>query len=201
MNSMEYISVSTTCSLYNMSAGKGVAVFCAASESIDNLYVDAAYEVGAMLGRVGASLVYGGARFGLMEATAKAAKSAGAHIIGVVPDILVERNRVSTLLDEHIPCRNLSERKDIMLEKSEILVALPGGIGTLDEIFHVMAAATIGYHSKRVVLYNVNGFWNSLSDMLDRFNADGFIRGDIERFMAMVDNIDDLEALISEATE
>ena len=100
---MEYISVSTTCSLYNMSAGKGVAVFCAASESIDKLYVDAANEVGAMLGRVGASLVYGGARFGLMEATAKAAKGAGAHIIGVVPDILVERNRVSTLLDEHIP--------------------------------------------------------------------------------------------------
>ena len=184
-----------------MTKEKGVAVFCAASESIDKVYFDAANDVGTMLGRMGLSLVYGGARFGLMEATAKSAKATGSHIVGVVPDILVERNRVSSLLDEHIPCRNLSERKDIMLEKSDILVALPGGIGTLDEIFHVMAAATIGYHSKRVVLYNVNGFWNSLSDMLDRFNAEGFIRGDIERFMAMVDNIDDLEALISEATE
>ena len=198
---MEYISVSTTCSLYNMSAGKGVAVFCAASESIDKLYVDAANEVGTLLGRVGASLVYGGARFGLMEATAKAAKSAGAHIIGVVPDILVERNRVSTLLDEHIPCRNLSERKDIMLEKSEIVVALPGGIGTLDEIFHVMAAVTIGYHSKRVVLYNVNGFWDGLCSVLDNFNAAGFIRGDFERFMVVANSVEELEQLIKEAID
>ena len=74
-----------------MAKEKSVAVFCAASENIDKLYVDAAHEVGTMLGRIGVSLVYGGARFGLMEATAKAAKEVGAHVIGVVPEILVER--------------------------------------------------------------------------------------------------------------
>ena len=176
-----------------------IAVFCAASEAIAPYYVTAAKEVGTLIGEIGASLVYGGARFGLMEATAKAAKQAGAHIIGVVPDILVERGRVSTLLDEHIPCRNLSDRKDIMLAKSDILVALPGGIGTLDEIFHVMAAATIGFHSKRVVLYNVNGFWDSMVAMLDNFNAAGFIRGEMERFMAVANSIEDLDQLINEA--
>ena len=182
-----------------MAKEKSVAVFCAASENIDKLYVDAAHEVGTMLGRIGVSLVYGGARFGLMEATAKSAKEAGAHVVGVVPDILVERGRVSTLLDEHIPCRNLSERKDIMLEKSDILVALPGGIGTLDEIFHVVAAATIGYHDKRVVLYNVNGFWDSLWAVLDSYNAAGFIRGEINRFVSIVNNIQELEKVIKEA--
>lgn len=182
-----------------MTKVKSVAVFCAASEKIDSIYADAAYEAGEMLGRIGVSLVYGGARFGLMEATAKGAKEAGAHIVGVVPDILVERGRVSALLDEHIPCRNLSERKDIMLEKSDILVALPGGIGTLDEIFHVVAAATIGYHDKRVVLYNVNGFWDSLWAMLDSYNAAGFIRGEINRFVSMVNNIHELEKVIKEA--
>lgn len=176
-----------------------IAVFCAASEAIAPYYVTAAKEVGTLIGKIGASLVYGGARFGLMEATAKAAKQAGAHIIGVVPDILVERGRVSTLLDEHIPCRNLSDRKDIMLAKSDILVALPGGIGTLDEIFHVMAAATIGFHSKRVVLYNVNGFWDSMVAMLDNFNAAGFIRGEMERFMAVANSIEELDQLINEA--
>lgn len=175
-----------------------VAVFCAASETIDSCYVKAAHEVGSMLGRVGASLVYGGARFGLMEATAKSAKNAGAHIIGVVPDILVERDRVSKLLDEHVSCRNLSERKDIMLERSDILVALPGGIGTLDEIFHVMAAATIGYHSKRVVLYNVNGFWNSLLEVLAVYNANGFIRGNTDKIMTVANSVDELEILIRE---
>ena len=177
---------------------KSVAVFCAASENISPGYFEAAAEVGAMIGRMGAALVYGGARFGLMEATAKAAKGAGARIVGVVPDILVERDRVSALLDEKIPCRNLSERKDIMLAKSDVLVALPGGIGTLDEIFHVLAAATIGYHNKKVVLYNVNGFWNPLTDMLDSFNDDGFIRGNLPCFMPVANSIGELEKLIKE---
>lgn len=177
---------------------KHVAVFCAASESIDNEYAASAYEVGNMLGRIGAALVYGGARFGLMEATAKGVKDAGGHVIGVVPEILVERNRVSALLDEHVPCRNLSDRKDIMLQRSNILVALPGGIGTLDEIFHVMAASTIGYHAKRVVFYNVNGFWSGLLSELRRMESQGFIRCDMNGCMAVADTIDELEKYIQE---
>lgn len=177
---------------------KSVAVFCAASEEIDPLYNVAAAEVGTMIGRIGASLVYGGARFGLMEATAKAAKASGAKVVGVVPMILEERDRVSSLIDEKINCRNLSDRKDIMLERSDILVALPGGIGTLDEIFHVMAAATIGYHGKKVVLYNVNGYWNPLVEMLQDGEKKRFVRGGLERFMAVADNMAELERIILE---
>lgn len=182
-----------------MMPSRNVAVFCAASEDIDPLYGAAAVEVGKMLGRIGAALVYGGARFGLMEATARGAKESCAHIIGVVPMILEERGRVSSLIDEKINCRNLSERKDIMLRRSDILVALPGGIGTLDEIFHVMAAATIGYHAKKVVLYNVNGFWNPLLAMLRASEESGFLRGDLEKFMTVADSIDELEKIILEA--
>ena len=152
-----------------------------------------------MLGRMGATLVYGGARFGLMEATAQAAKASGATVVGVVPQILEERDRVSTLIDEKINCRNLSYRKDIMLERSDILVALPGGVGTLDEIFHVLAAAMIGYHSKRVVLYNVNGFWDSLMELLGSSKEKGFVRCDLERHLVVADSIDELEKYIQEA--
>ena len=173
-----------------------VAIFCAASENIAPGYFEAAAEVGAMLGRLGKTMVYGGARFGLMEATAKAAKAAGARIVGVVPDILVERDRVSRLLDEQVWCSNLSERKDIMLERSDVLVALPGGVGTLDEIFHVLAAATIGYHTKRVVLYNVNGFWNALLAAVDEMSQAGFVRGEMEKYLVVADNIAQLEDLI-----
>lgn len=175
---------------------KSVAIFCAASENIAPGYFEAAAEVGAMLGRVGATMVYGGARFGLMEATAKAAKATGARIVGVVPDILVERDRVSGLLDEQVGCRNLSERKDIMLERSDILVALPGGIGTLDEIFHVLAAATIGYHTKRVVLYNVNGFWNQLLATVEEMSQSGFVRGEVEKYLIVANSVAELEDLI-----
>ena len=173
-----------------------VAIFCAASENIAPGYFETAAEVGAMLGRLGKTMVYGGARFGLMEATAKAAKAAGARIVGVVPDILVERDRVSRLLDEQVGCSNLSERKDIMLERSDVLVALPGGVGTLDEIFHVLAAATIGYHTKRVVLYNVNGFWNALLAAVDEMSQAGFVRGEMEKYLVVADNIAQLEDLI-----
>lgn len=175
---------------------ENVAIFCAASENIAPGYFEAAAEVGAMLGRLGKTMVYGGARFGLMEATAKAAKAAGARIVGVVPDILVERDRVSHLLDEQVGCRNLSERKDMMLERSDVLVALPGGVGTLDEIFHVLAAATIGYHTKRVVLYNVNGFWNALLATLDEMSQAGFVRGEMEKYLVVADSIAQLEDLI-----
>ena len=175
---------------------RNVAIFCAASENIAPGYFEVAAEVGTVLGRLGATMVYGGARFGLMEATARAAKKAGARIVGVVPDILVERDRVSHLLDEQVGCRNLSERKDIMLERSDVLVALPGGIGTLDEIFHVLAAATIGYHTKRVVLYNVNGFWNPLLATVEEMAQAGFVRGEIEKYLVVANDVATLEDLI-----
>lgn len=178
---------------------KSVAVFCAASENIAPGYFEAAASVGRMLGRIGATLVYGGARFGLMEAVAKSAKEFGAHVVGVVPEILEQRGRVSALIDEKIPCCNLSDRKDIMLEKSDVLVALPGGVGTLDEIFHVAAAATIGYHNKRVILYNVNGFWNGLAATLDELSEAGFIRAGLENIIVVANSIEELESLIEKA--
>lgn len=178
---------------------KSVAVFCAASENIAPGYFEAAASVGRMLGRIGAALVYGGARFGLMEAVAKGAKEAGARVVGVVPEILEQRGRVSVLIDEKIPCRNLSDRKDIMLAKSDVLVALPGGVGTLDEIFHVAAAATIGYHSKRVILYNVNGFWNRLLAALEELSEAGFVRAGLENIIVVANSIEELESLIEKA--
>ena len=182
----------------NMSTKKAIGVFCAASETIDSIYSDAASEFGHWMGENGHTLVYGGASKGLMETTAAAVTDAGGKVVGVVPDILVSRNCVSTLLDEQITVANLSERKDTILDRSDILVALPGGVGTLDEVFHVMAAATIGYHCKKVVFYNVNGFWNSLLTLLDEYNRGGFLRGNAYDRFAIADNLDQLKQIISE---
>ena len=176
---------------------KNIAVFCAASDIVASPYVQAAREVGELIGSLGCALVYGGARAGLMEVTAAAAKSAGAHIVGVVPLVLEERNRVSALIDEKIHTRDLSERKDIMVQRSDVLVALPGGIGTLDEVFHTMAAATIGFHKKRVVLYNVNGFWNMLNATLEEMSQAGFVRGEMEKYLVVANSIAELEDLLN----
>lgn len=177
---------------------KSVGLFCAASEAISSLYVEQAREVGSLLGYMGLTLVYGGASAGLMEATAAAAKEAGAHIIGVVPKLLVVRNRVSSLLDERIVTENLSDRKDNILKHSDILVALPGGIGTLDEIFHVMAAATLDYHGKPVVLYNASGFWNSMIAMLHEFEQSNFVRCDLQSLLLVANSNEELAKILEE---
>ena len=81
----------------------------------------------------------------------------------------------------HIPCADLSDRKQLLMLQSDTFVALPGGIGTLDEVFTVVASATIGYHAKRVVLYNINGFWDSLISLLDDLSGKGMVRGEWQR--------------------
>ena len=118
--------------------------------------------------------------------------------MGVVPEILVERKAVSTLLDECVLVSNLSERKDTILRRSDILVAMPGGLGTLDEVFHVMAAATIGFHDKKVVFYNVNNFWGSMLATLDELREKGFLRGEPDKFFAIANTLEELKNIITD---
>ena len=110
--------------------------------------------------------------------------------------MLIERNRVSALLDERVVTANLSERKDEILGRSDILVALPGGIGTLDEIFHVAAATTIGYHSKKVILYNAGGYWDKMLAALEEMQTGGFVRGGIDNFFLVADSVDNLKSIL-----
>lgn len=144
-----------------------IAVFCSASQNIDDIYAEKARELGAWMGDNGKCLVYGGSNSGLMEVIAAEAKAHGAMVMGVVPTIVEERGKTSDNCDVVFRTDNLSDRKDVMLRESEVAVALPGGVGTLDEIFTVMASATIGYHHKQVILYNINGFWNGVIAFLD----------------------------------
>lgn len=169
-----------------------IGIFCSAADDIETVYFEKARELGAWMGQNKKTLVYGGANIGLMECVAQAAKNQGAFIMGVVPTKLEERGAVSDLLDVTFRVDNLSERKDAMLRESDILVALPGGVGTLDEVFHVMAAASIGYHSKKVIFYNVNGFWNELLAFLNRLREQHFARRPWENFYLVANNLEEL---------
>ena len=152
-----------------------ICVFCSAND-VAPQYVAAAEKLGRWLGREGHTLVYGGANLGLMEAVARAAHEAGATVVGVVPAILEKTGRASDHIDVRVLCDSLDDRKAIMVERSDLFVALPGGVGTLDEIFTVVAAASIGYHHKRVGLLNIDGFWDSLLAMLDDLQSKGVLR-------------------------
>ena len=173
-----------------------IGIFCSAADDIEAVYFEKALELGAWLGENKKTLVYGGANLGLMECVAKAAKDKGAFIMGIVPTKLEERGAVSDLLDVTFRVDNLSERKDTMLRESDVLVALPGGVGTLDEVFHVMASASIGYHHKKVIFYNVNGFWKNLLDFLDSMMGSGFARRPLENFYHVANTWEELIDLL-----
>lgn len=173
-----------------------IGIFCSASDSIDPTFFDAAHQIGEWMGRNGKTLIYGGANLGLMECVAKIVKESGGRVIGVVPSKLEENGKVSTYLDEMIRTHNLSDRKDIILQQSDVLVALPGGIGTLDEVFHVMAAASIGYHQKKVIFYNANGFYSPLLAVLSELQARGFARHPLSSYYEVANTFNELTTKI-----
>lgn len=171
---------------------RNIGIFCSASENIDKMFFDSARRIGQWMGQNNKTLVYGGANLGLMECVAAAVKGNGGKVIGVVPSRLEEKGRVSTLLDEVIHTHNLSDRKDVLTEKSDVLVALPGGVGTLDEIFHVMAAASLGYHSKKVIFYNEHGFYTPLLEALRTIETKGFARKPFSSYYEIANSFEEL---------
>ena len=132
-----------------------------------------------------------------MEFVAKATKSSGGMTIGIVPSKVEERGHLSDNVDVHIPCDNLNDRKALMMAQSDVFIALPGGIGTLDEIFTVAASATIGYHSKTLILYDINGFWDTLIGMLDDLDSKGMVRGEWKRVIKVANTLDDIKGIIN----
>ena len=174
-----------------------ICVFCSANNTIDQAFFQATEELGRWLTEKGHELVFGGVNQGLMECVAKAAKEAGGHTIGVVPSIVEETGRTSQYNDEVVTCNNLNERKQLMLDMSDVFIALPGGVGTLDEVFTIAASYTIGYHRKRVILYNINGFWDATIAMLDDMQQRGMIRGIWRNYIGVASSIAELEELLT----
>jgi uncharacterized protein (TIGR00730 family) len=153
-----------------------LCVFCGSSAGNDPAFVDAARKLGRALAEAGIGLVYGGGRAGLMGVLADAALAAGGEVIGVIPQALVNRelaHRGCTTL--HV-VDSMHARKAMMAELADGFVALPGGIGTLEELFEVWTWAQLGDHGKPVALLNVAGFYDTLVAFLGEIEAKGFLR-------------------------
>ena len=175
-----------------------ICIFCSANSNIPTEYFERTSELGTWMGANGHTLVFGGCNLGLMECVAKAVHDAKGMTVGVVPTIVEKGGKVSDYVDVKILCENLSDRKDLMIERSDVIIALPGGVGTLDEIFTVLAAASIGYHSKRVILYNIGGFWDSLITMLDDLKTRGVLRAGFDDTVKVAHTLDEIAALIAQ---
>jgi len=163
-----------------------VCVFCGSSSGVDGAYVDAARDLGRLLARRGVALVYGGARVGVMGAIADAALDDGGRVVGVMPRPLWSREVGHTGLTELLVVDTMHERKALMAERSDAFVALPGGAGTLEELFEMWTWAQLGIHTKPVALLNVGGFFDPLLAMVEHLVTQGFVRA-AHRAMLLVE--------------
>jgi uncharacterized protein (TIGR00730 family) len=158
-----------------MTAIKRLAVYCGAADGADPVYADAARALSQVMAEAGIDLVYGGGRLGLMGVMADTVLAAGGKVYGVIPQALVDKEVAHTGLTELHTVETMHERKAKFTELADGFVCLPGGIGTLDELFEAWTWNALGYHAKPFCLVDVNGFWAPLGQFMDHVRDAGFL--------------------------
>ncbi len=154
-----------------------IAVFCGANTGNDPAILEAAKAAGKAIAERGMGVVYGGGHVGLMGAVADAALHAGGEVLGVIPGFMVEKELAHSGLTELMIVRDMHERKMRMHQRSDAVIALPGGFGTMDELFELLTWRQLGLHAKPIGLLNVNGFYTPLLEQIARMERDGFLHG------------------------
>ena len=154
----------------------GVCVYCSSSSRVPAVYVECARDLGRRLAEAGHTLVYGGARVGLMGEIATAVRAAGGRVEGVIPRSLFEAGIGNDLVDEMIVTEDLHERKAVMAERSSGFVALPGGFGTLEELLEIITLKQLRAHRKPIVLINTGGFFDPLLEQFESMYREGFTK-------------------------
>jgi uncharacterized protein (TIGR00730 family) len=162
-----------------MSTIRSICVYCGSSPGNSPIYLEAGRTLGKAIAKAGLTLVYGGGLKGIMGAVANGTIEAGGNVTGIIPRFLIRKEAGDEAgldhLDEVILTEDMHERKHAMFERSDAFVALPGGIGTVEEIVEIMTWAQLGRHEKPMVFGNVAGFWNPMLALIDHMKVEGFI--------------------------
>jgi uncharacterized protein (TIGR00730 family) len=159
---------------------RSICVYCGSGVGADPAYAEAARAIGRDMAEAGIRLVYGGGSVGLMGTMARAVLDAGGEVTGIIPRFLQRREHPMAGLTELIVTEDMHERKMLMFERADAFVALPGGVGTLEELVEQMTWAQLGQHQKPVLLANIEGFWDSLIKLLEHMRRERFIRAGME---------------------
>lgn len=171
---------------------KRVAVYCGSASPADPRYVELAEDVGASLAQRGIGVVYGGGRLGLMGAVATGAKNAGGEVIGIIPESLIRAEVANHDCDELIAVSGMHERKQKFTDLSDGFITLPGGVGTMDELWEAMSWAQLGYHSDPVGLLNAFGFYDDLIAFNAKMAEVGFVRPAHQNILIASETLPDL---------
>lgn len=179
-----------------MSAGAGevrnICVYCGSGNGRNPVYEAAAATLGKTMADAGIGLVYGGGGLGLMGATAKSVLDNGGRVTGIIPQFLSAKERMLRDVQELIVTDDMHQRKKLMFERSDAFVALPGGIGTLEELVEQLTWAQLGQHKKPIVLANINNFWKPLLSLFAHMRDEAFIRAGLEVRFVTVDRAEDI---------
>lgn len=167
-----------------------ICVYCASSERIDASYIELAAKVGAELARRGYDLVSGGGSVSCMGAVARAARAGGARTVGVIPQALVSREVADHDADELVVAFDMRERKGEMDRRSHAFLALPGGLGTLEEIFEIWVSRHLGMHDKPLVILDPDGLYEMLRAQIDMLIERGFARPDVHESIAWATSVE-----------
>jgi uncharacterized protein (TIGR00730 family) len=153
-----------------------VCVYCGAASGTRDIYLDSARQLGNALAVRNIGLVYGGGHVGMMGALADAALAAGGRVTGVIPQQLIDRELGHRGLSELVVVSSMHERKDIMAQRADAFIALPGGWGTLDELTEMLTWSQLGFHQKPIAIANVAGYFDALFELEKRMDGEGFLR-------------------------
>ena len=173
-----------------MSTNHNLCVYCGSGPGLNPAYVEAARTLGGTLAASGIGLVYGGGSLGLMGEVARATLAGGGRVIGVIPEFLVQRERMLTEVSEFIVTATMHERKMTMFERSAGFVALPGGMGTLEELVEVSTWAQLGQHAKPIILANIADYWAPLIRLFGHMREEQFIRAGLDVHFEVVNAAD-----------
>ena len=180
---------------------RSVCVYCGSSPGTDPGFLGGARAFGKILAERGVALVYGGGSNGLMGELAKSVHDNGGKVIGVIPEFLRAREIAFTGAQELIVTDTMHTRKQIMFDRADAFVALPGGIGTLEELVEQLTWSQLGHHRKPIALANINGFWEPLCELIDHMKKLGFIRPDLSFDLSVADRVEDILPLLQAAAK
>ena len=175
-----------------MPAIRSICVYCGSGFGSDPVFVETAAKLGRIMGEQGINLVYGGGNVGLMGTVARSVLDHGGYVTGIIPDFLKAREKLLDDVQETIVVEDMHTRKRLMFEKADAFVAMPGGIGTLEELVEQMTWAQLGQHTKPIMLLSVNGFWKPLLTLLAHMREQGFIRPGLELNYLVAERVEDV---------
>jgi uncharacterized protein (TIGR00730 family) len=182
-----------------MATIQSVCVYCGSGFGSDPVFAETAAELGRSLAEQGISLVYGGGNVGLMGTVARSVLDHGGHVTGIIPDFLKSREKMLDDVQETIVVSDMHTRKRLMFEKADAFVAMPGGIGTLEELVEQMTWAQLGQHTKPILMFSPNGFWKPLLTLLAHMREQGFIRPGLELNYLVAERVEEIIPMLQAA--